>query len=151
MVLFACPYLSVQFLANKILTATISYIPPKSFIFRHPSIPLVVVGNKSDLERKLPHEETELTVTLDWESGYVECSSLGENSQESESIFRELLHQFQLKEKLKDAMKFDESTVETSRKQSHGFLTRLFSRDDTSLTGRKSPSFRNRKDSCKVS
>ena len=35
----------------------------------------MIVGNKTDLERKLPFEEIEGTVCLDWECGYAEASA----------------------------------------------------------------------------
>ncbi len=41
-------------------------------------VPIVVVGNKSDLPRDndLPDEATlDATVVFDWENGYVECSA----------------------------------------------------------------------------
>ena len=43
--------------------------------FSGPDAPIVVVGNKADLPRQMPHEETEAVVLFDWENGYVECSA----------------------------------------------------------------------------
>ena len=40
---------------------------------RGEEMPMVVVGNKTDLERQIPREEAEATVLCDWENGYVEC------------------------------------------------------------------------------
>ena len=40
---------------------------------RGEGMPMVVVGNKTDLERQIPREEAEATVLCDWENGYVEC------------------------------------------------------------------------------
>ena len=34
---------------------------------------MVIVGNKTDLERATSKEELEATVMFDWENGYVEC------------------------------------------------------------------------------
>ena len=53
-----------------------------------PSLPTVVVGNKTDQERKLPAREIEATVCLDWECGYVECSA--REGCGVEDIFREM-------------------------------------------------------------
>ena len=54
-------------------------------------MPMVVVGNKADLERKVDMVETEALVQCDWENGYVECSAkYNENIQE---VFKELLVQ----------------------------------------------------------
>ena len=54
---------------------------------------MVVVGNKSDLSRKLPFEEIEATVTLDWEAGYAECSAIDNNKDNVVSIMKELYSQ----------------------------------------------------------
>ncbi|XP_023340713.1 GTP-binding protein Rhes [Eurytemora carolleeae] len=56
-----------------------------------PDTPIVIVGNKLDLVRELPKEETEAVVTLDWENGYVECSA--KENQNISAIFKELLNQ----------------------------------------------------------
>ena len=58
---------------------------------RHPSLAMVIVGNKTDLERKLPAMEIEATVCLDWDCGYVECSAWEERG--VEEVFRELAMQ----------------------------------------------------------
>ena len=57
------------------------------------NIPMVVVGNKTDLLRadSLPFNEIEATVCLDWEAGYVETSATEDNS--IESVFKEVLIQ----------------------------------------------------------
>ena len=58
---------------------------------RGPDMPMVVVGNKIDLERKVDEKETEVLVECDWENGYVECSAkLNKNI---EDVFMELLNQ----------------------------------------------------------
>ena len=58
---------------------------------KYPSLPLVIVGNKTDLERRLPFHEIEATVTLDWECAYAECSA--KDNKELEEVFRELVKQ----------------------------------------------------------
>ncbi|XP_023322433.1 GTP-binding protein Rheb homolog isoform X2 [Eurytemora carolleeae] len=56
-----------------------------------PDSPIVIVGNKTDLDRKISKEETEAIVLFDWENGYVECSAkLNTNIQD---IFKEVLNQ----------------------------------------------------------
>ena len=54
-------------------------------------MPLLVVGNKIDLERKVDKAETEALVMCDWENGYVECSAKVKN--DVEKVFQELLNQ----------------------------------------------------------
>ena len=54
---------------------------------RGDSLPLVVVGNKTDLERNISKEEAEATVNLDWENGY------GYGYKNIQAIFRALLLQ----------------------------------------------------------
>jgi small GTP-binding protein len=47
----------------------------RDFIFsKQPSLPCVIVGNKTDLERNLPAREIEATVCLDWECGYADSA-----------------------------------------------------------------------------
>ena len=58
---------------------------------RGDSLPLVVVGNKTDLERNISREEAEATVNLDWENGYVECCA--KDNKNIQAIFRALLVQ----------------------------------------------------------
>ena len=58
---------------------------------RGDSLPLVVVGNKTDLERNISREEAEATVNLDWENGYVECCA--KDNKNIQAIFRTLLVQ----------------------------------------------------------
>ena len=45
----------------------------KSISSNYPNIPIVIAGNKTDLDRELARLETEATVCFDWECGYVEC------------------------------------------------------------------------------
>ena len=52
---------------------------------RGPDMPMVVVGNKTDLERKV---ETEALVQCDWENGYVECSA--KQNEHIQDVFKEL-------------------------------------------------------------
>ena len=40
---------------------------------RGEDLPLMVVGNKTDLPRQIIREEAEVTVLMDWENGYQEC------------------------------------------------------------------------------
>lgn len=42
---------------------------------RGPDMPLVVAGNKTDLEARLEKDQTEALITCDWEHAYVECSA----------------------------------------------------------------------------
>ena len=58
---------------------------------RYEELPIVIVGNKADLERKLPRQETEATVNLNWECGYVECSA--KDGTNVDGVFRELARQ----------------------------------------------------------
>ena len=58
---------------------------------KHPSLPIVVVGNKTDKTRVLPMEEIEATVCMDWECGYVECSA--KEKKNLEGFLRELARQ----------------------------------------------------------
>ena len=53
--------------------------------------PIVVVGNKTDLERKTSQEALEATVMFDWEHGYVECSA--KDNINTTTVFKELLGQ----------------------------------------------------------
>lgn len=55
-------------------------------------MPIVVVGNKSDLaKRVVAREEAEPTAIYDWECGYVECSA--KENQNIVQVFKELLIQ----------------------------------------------------------
>ena len=58
---------------------------------RGEGMPLVVVGNKTDLERQIPREEAEATVLCDWENGYVECCA--KDNLNVTAVFRALLVQ----------------------------------------------------------
>jgi small GTP-binding protein len=58
---------------------------------RGPDMPMVVVGNKTDLERKVDMVETEALVQCDWENGYVECSA--KHNVNIQDVFKELLSQ----------------------------------------------------------
>ena len=58
---------------------------------RGPDMPVVVVGNKTDLSREVDMVETESLVKCDWENGYVECSA--KNNQHIQEVFKELLVQ----------------------------------------------------------
>ena len=58
-------------------------------------IPIVVVGNKSDLrsmaDPRIPVESLEAIVTFDWENGYVECCA--KDNVNINTVFKELLNQ----------------------------------------------------------
>ena len=58
---------------------------------RGPDMPIVVVGNKVDLERKVNEKETEGLVECDWENGYIECSA--KMNKNIDDIFKEILNQ----------------------------------------------------------
>ena len=60
-------------------------------LHRGEEMPVVVVGNKTDLERQIPREEAEATVLCDWENGYVECCA--KDNLNVPAIFRALLVQ----------------------------------------------------------
>lgn len=65
---------------------------------REPRVPIVVVGNKKDLDatlaeaggRPIKREITETTARLDWECGYIECSAKGNEC--IIDVFKELLN-----------------------------------------------------------
>ncbi|XP_022251072.1 GTP-binding protein Di-Ras2-like [Limulus polyphemus] len=63
---------------------------------RPPSVPIVVVGNKCDLEEKrvVKKELAETMACIDWEHGFVECSA--KINQNVTSIFKELFLQARL-------------------------------------------------------
>ena len=66
----------------------------RSMVHNHKGehVPIVVVANKTDIEtRDISKEETEATVVLDWENGYVECSA--KNNVNVNMIFKEMLNQ----------------------------------------------------------
>lgn len=59
---------------------------------RGPMVPIVVVGNKSELaERVVAQEIAETTAVYDWECGYVECSA--KDNHNIVKVFKELLVQ----------------------------------------------------------
>ncbi len=65
---------------------------------KDPEVPIVVVGNKCDLEAAdpdIPRESLEATVTFDWENGYVESSA--KERRNINKIFKELLQQAKAK------------------------------------------------------
>ncbi len=57
------------------------------------AVPIVVVGNKCDLDADLdiPRDSLEAIVTFDWENGYVESSA--KDRRNINKIFKELLQQ----------------------------------------------------------
>jgi len=56
---------------------------------RGPDMPMVVAGNKTDVDPALEREQTEALITCDWEHAYVGCSAK-ENSNIG-TVWRELL------------------------------------------------------------
>ena len=54
-------------------------------------VPIVVVGNKTDLPREITKEEAEATVMFDWENGYMECCA--KDNINITAVFKELLNQ----------------------------------------------------------
>jgi len=54
-------------------------------------VPIVVVGNKTDLPREISKEEVEATVMFDWENGYMECCA--KDNINITDVFKELLNQ----------------------------------------------------------
>ena len=54
-------------------------------------IPIVIVGNKTDLPREITKEEVEATVMLDWENGYMECCA--KDNINISAVFKEILNQ----------------------------------------------------------
>ncbi|CAO1309099.1 unnamed protein product [Diamesa hyperborea] len=69
-------------------------------------IPIVVVGNKTDLhqdQRKISFEIAESIVTLDWECGYVECSA--KSNENIVDVFKELLVQANIRYNLSPAVR----------------------------------------------
>ena len=58
---------------------------------RGADMPIVVVGNKTDMERQVNKVETESLVECDWENGYIECTA--KNNENIQDVFKELLNQ----------------------------------------------------------
>ena len=55
------------------------------------NVPIVVVGNKTDLPREISRETVESKVKQEWKNGYVECCA--KDNVNIMQIFRELLDQ----------------------------------------------------------
>lgn len=96
-------------------------------------LPTVIVGNKMDLERKLPFEEIEATVCLDWECGYAECSAL--TGVGVEAVFRELMTQAKAMAKSEECSTNPAPSIAAKQSASqlkrHSLVKRLFSREKT--------------------
>ena len=84
----------------------------------------MIVGNKTDLERKLPFEEIEATVCLDWECGCAETSAY--TGVGVHQVFIELLKQARNNSSNEEVSPRPRSTSVTRRQS---LLKRLFSRD----------------------
>ena len=117
--------------------------------FRDPLIPLVIVGNKSDLTRSLPFEEIEATVNMDWEAGYVECSAIESCKENIMKIFKELYNQHSRIMETEDNS--NDEVFELEKKKPIQVLKRMFSRDNFDLIKRKSSSNMLKKETCKIS
>ena len=87
---------------------------------------MVIVGNKIDLERKLPFEEIEATVCLDWECGYAEASAYTGDG--VTQVFKELLKQARIISNSEEASAQPPTTPQLRR---YSLLRRLFSREKT--------------------
>ncbi|XP_046664536.1 GTP-binding protein Di-Ras1-like [Homalodisca vitripennis] len=71
---------------------------------RGPMVPIVVVGNKSELaDRAVSRELAETVAVYDWECGYVECSA--KENQNIIQVFKELLVQAKIHYNLSPAVK----------------------------------------------
>ena len=82
------------------------------------------MGNKTDLERKLPFEEIDGTVCLDWECGYAEASAY--TGQGVDQIFKELLRQASSDDFLPCS-----APAGGHLEKKHSLARRLFSRENT--------------------
>ena len=114
-------------------------------------LPTVIVGNKIDLERKLPFEEIEATVCLDWECGYAECSAL--TGVGVEGVFKELAKQARVFQKQEcSAYPLSSLTPKdgASLVKRHSLVKRLFSREKTKDCLFEDEQ-QHKKDSCKIS
>ncbi|XP_062711738.1 GTP-binding protein Di-Ras2 [Aedes albopictus] len=73
------------------------------------AVPIVVVGNKTDLAdedddvRQIPHGTTESMITVDWENGFVEASA--KLNQNISQVFKELLAQAKITYNLSPALR----------------------------------------------
>ncbi|KAI5696873.1 hypothetical protein M8J75_001347 [Diaphorina citri] len=70
------------------------------------AVPIVVVGNKSDLadeNRQVPYDTTESVVQVDWENGFVEASA--KDNTNITQVFKELLVQAKVKYNLSPALR----------------------------------------------
>jgi len=68
---------------------TVGHLRDLVMKLRGPDMPMVVAGNKTDVEPALEREQTEALITCDWEHAYVGCSAK-ENSNIG-AVWRELL------------------------------------------------------------
>ena len=122
-------------------------------VSKYPSLPTVIVGNKTDKERRLPFEEIEATVCLDWECGYVECSAKEKDN--LQAILRELANQARVVPQVTPSSPA-RSTQSSSSEKRHSvtLFKRLFSREssrDLGLENYKKCSSLKKQESCKIS
>jgi len=91
-------------------------------------VPIVIVGNKSDIETKkraIPKETAETTVSMDWGNGYVEASA--KDNTNILDIFQELLTQAKIQYALSPAVQKRRESLpvlcggptNTTRRKSH--------------------------------
>ena len=121
---------------------------------RGEEMPLVVVGNKTDLERQIPREEAEATVLCDWENGYVECCA--KDNLNVTAVFRALL--VQAKFSFQSSLDRSSSPSVINRRQSLPQIpvfSRLQSREGLPATSplakrRASMAVNGRRNSCKT-
>ena len=113
---------------------------------KQPNLPVVVVGNKADLQRELSFEEVEATVCLDWECGYVECSALTRTG--VEKVFRELGKRAQIFQTSKEFHPgpISRCLSENSTMKRNSVVRRIFSRETS-----KNDVKMIKRDSCKIS
>ena len=88
----------------------------------------MIVGNKTDLERKLPFEKIEGTVCLDWECGYAEASAY--TGQGVGQVFKELIRQASSDDSLACSV-----SAGGYPEKKHSLVRRLFSRENNKEGG----------------
>ena len=118
-----------------------------------PDLPMVVVGNKADLDRNIKQSEIENLVKNDWENGYIECSAKLNIS--VVDIFKELMNQ--LRNQVGLSMPRLSKSINICRRQSLPIVPvfkRDFGKEKTSkkIQSQRSSALSNfKRDSCNVS